>query len=93
MPKAPESYVDQRRPPITEALRAEGDVTVIEAIASLERKGYFSARPRPWQLGVRDRGHGHYSYAVLDCFGDVVVEGLERVDAELIIAAVNAYTL
>ena len=91
MPKAPKSYVDQRRPPLLDAIRAEGNVTIEEATASLERKGYFTARPRPWQLGFRDRGLGRGSFAVLDRFGDLVAEIPERADAELIIAAVNAY--
>lgn len=91
MPNAPESYLDQQRPPLMDALRAEGDVTIEEATASLERKGYFTARPRPWKLGFRDRGLGHGDFVVLDRFGDLVAEIPERADAELIIAAVNAY--
>ena len=88
---APDSYLDARRPPLQEALAAEGDMTIMEAVDSLTRKGYFTPRPRPWQLGRSDRGHGHGNYAVLDRFGDVVVEVPNREDAELIIAAVNAY--
>ena len=91
MPKAPESYLDQRRPPILEAIQAEGDMTVGAATALLERKGYFTARPRPWQLGFDDRGLGRGSVAVLDCYGDLVAETPKLTDAELIIAAVNAY--
>ena len=89
MPNAPGSYVDQRRPPLLEALKAEGDMTLGEATVSLERKGYFTPRPRPWQLGFRDRGHGRGDFAVLDRFGDLVAEIRERADAELIIEAVN----
>lgn len=74
-----------------EAIQAEGDVPLVEALASLRRKDYFTPRPRPWKLGVRNRGHGHVDYGVLDCFDDSVVENLERADAELIVAAVNAY--
>ena len=91
MPKAPRSYRNRQRPPLTDAMRAEGDVTIGEAIASLTRKGYFTARPRPWNLGVRDRGHDHVDFAVLDRFGDLVAATPQRADAELIIAAVNAY--
>lgn len=90
MPNAPESYLVQRRPPLLEAIRAEGNMTIEEATASLERKGYFTARPRPWKLGFRDRGLGRGGFAVLDRFGDLVAETPERADAELIIAAVNA---
>ena len=91
MPKAPESYVDQRRPPLLDAILAEGNMTLEEATASLERKGYFTARPRPWKLGFRDRGLGRGDFAVLDRFGDLVAETSQRADAELIIAAENAY--
>ena len=91
MPNAPESYVDRQRPPLMDAIRAEGDVTIAEATTSLERKGYFTARPRPWTLGFCDRGLDHGDFAVLDRFGDLVAETPQRADAELIIAAVNAY--
>ena len=91
MPNAPESYLDERRPPLLDAIRAEGDVTIEEATTSLERKGYFTARPRPWTLGFHDRGLGHGDFAVLDRFGDLVAETPGRADAELIIEAVNAY--
>jgi hypothetical protein len=56
---APESYLSERRPPLAEALRAEAEtekevrgkrMTYGEAIASLERKGYFTPMPRPWHL-------------------------------------------
>lgn len=93
----PDSYLDARRPPLQEAIQAEAEgregMTLTEAVASLTSKGYFTPRPRPWQLGRSDRGHGHGNYAVLDRFGDVVVEAPNREDAELIIAAVNAYKL
>ncbi len=91
MPNAPESYLNQRRPPLLEALQDEGDMTLEEATASLGRKGYFTARPRPWKLGFRARGLGRGDFAVLDHFGDLVAETPNREDAELIIAAVNAY--
>lgn len=91
MSNAPESYLDQRRPPLIEALQAEGDMTIEEATASLERKGYFTARPRPWKLGFHDRSLGRGDFAVLDRFGDLVAETPNRADAELIIAATNAY--
>ncbi|MBI3633679.1 MAG: hypothetical protein HY226_05310 [Candidatus Vogelbacteria bacterium] len=91
MSKAPESYLDCRRPSFLEAFVAEGDVTLEEAIASLKRKGYFTPRPRPWQLGFHDRGLGRGDFAVLDRFGDLVAKIPEEEDAELIIAAVNAY--
>jgi hypothetical protein len=91
MSKAPESYENIKRPPVREAIIAEGDMTIGDALISLERKGYFTARPRPWKIGFRDRGMGSGDFAVLDCFGDLVAETPERADAELIIAAVNAY--
>ena len=91
MLKAPESYVDQQRPPLLDAIRAEGDMTIGEATASLERKGYFTARPRPWKLSLRDHYFGRGGFAVLDRFGDLVTETAQREDAELIIAAVNAH--
>jgi hypothetical protein len=90
MRKPPESYLDCRRPPIQEAMRLEGDMTISAAAASLINKGYFTPRPRPWKLGYRDRGLGHGHYAILDRFGDVVAENINREDAELIILAVNS---
>ncbi len=87
---APESYLNERRPPLEEALAAEG-LPFIEAMESLKRKGYFTPKPRPWQLGYQDRGHGRGDYAVLDRYGDVVTEKLSREDAEFIIAAANAH--
>ena len=91
MPNVPESYVDQQRPSLMDAIRAEGDVTIAEATASLERKGYFTARLRPWKLGFRFRGLGRGDFAALDRFGDLVTETSQRADAELIIVAVNEY--
>jgi len=88
---AAKSYRNRKRPPLLDAIRAEGKMTMEEALASLERKGYFTARPRPWKLGLRDRGLGRGDFAVLDRFGDLVAEILQREDAQLIIAAVNAY--
>lgn len=90
MPQAPESYLDCKRPPVEEALKLEGDVAIKDAFDSLEKKGYFTARPRPWKLGFRDRGLGRGDFAVLDKFGDVVVEAPNQSDAELIISAVNS---
>lgn len=94
--RAPRSYLNQRRPPLDEALQAEGratkgKTTLEEALASLTLKGYFTPRPRPWQLGRSNRGHGRGDFAVLDSFGDLVTGPLEKEDAELIIAAVNAH--
>ena len=89
MKKAPKSYLNHRRPPIQEAIRLEGDVTIGEASESLEKKGYYTPRPRPWKLGFRDRGLGRGDFAVLDRFGDLVAEVESRTDAELIISAVN----
>jgi hypothetical protein len=63
--------------------------TIDEALASLERKGYFEPPPGPWKLGVQDRGMGRANFAVLDRFGDLVVEVKDRFTAELIISAVN----
>ena len=91
MAKEVRSYKNRKRPPIKDAMLAEGKVTIEEALTSLERKGYFTARPRPWTLGFRDRGLGYGDFAVLDRFGDLVAETPQRADAELIIAAVNAY--
>jgi hypothetical protein len=68
-------------------------VIVGDAVESLEKKGYFTPRPRPWKLGFRDRGLGREDFAVLDRFGDLVVEVENKVDAELIILAVNAHTI
>lgn len=90
-PKAPESYLNERRPPLLEAIQAEPGKTAGEAIDSLERKGYFTAKPRPWRIGFKDRGMGHGDYGILDKFGDLVAETPSVADAELIIAAVNAY--
>lgn len=92
MNKAPDSYLDCKRPPIEEALRLEGDMTMGEATDSLEKKGYFTPRPRPWRLGCRDRGIGRVDFAVLDRFGDVVVEVPSQSDGEFIISAVNSHT-
>jgi len=89
MGKAPRSYLNRRRPPISEAVCLEGDMSVSEAVKSLERKAYFTPRPRPWKLGYRDRGLGRQDYAVLDRFRDLVAEVVSRADAELIISAVN----
>ncbi len=89
MSKAPKSYLDCKRPPVREAMLLEGDISMSEAADSLERKGYFTPRPRPWHLGFRDRGLGHGDFAVLDRFGDLVCEVSNRADAELIISAVN----
>jgi hypothetical protein len=73
-----------------EAIGLEGDMTIGEAIEALERKGYYTARPRPWKLGFRDRGNGRGDFAVLDKFGDVVVEVPNQSDGELIISTVNS---
>ena len=62
-------------------------MTIEEARTSI----YFTARPRPWEIGFRDRGLGHGDYAVLDSLGSLVVETSHRSDAELIVAAINAY--
>ena len=90
MPTAPKSYINERRPSLNAAIRAERDVTfnTIDVFEILERKGYFTARPRPWRLG---RGHGRGGFAVLDRFGDLVAEIPQHADAELIVTAVNAY--
>lgn len=88
---APESYLNERRPPFHEALATEG-LPFNEAMESLKRKGYFTPKARPWQLGYQDRGLGSGDYAVLDRYGDVVAEKLSREDAEFIIAAANAHT-
>lgn len=87
---APKSYVDARRPPLEEAMRLEGG-TLEKAIASLEAKGYFTPPPGPWQLGGKDRGHGHMNYAILDRFGDLVMEAPNQATAELVIEAVNKH--
>ena len=89
MKKAPESYLNQRRPPVAEAIDLEGNMTISEALELLQRKGYYSPRPRPWKLGARDRGLGRHDWAILDCFGDLVAEVASRADAELIVFVVN----
>ena len=86
--KPPESYRDIKRPSLLEAMRLEGGI-IVEAVVSLERKGYFEPPPGPWKLGVQDRGMGRANFAVLDRFDDLVVEAKDRPTAELIISAVN----
>lgn len=87
--KAPNSYLNRRRPPLMEALKLEGG-TMMEAIDSLTRKGYYTVPPRPWKVGFKDRGMGRGDYAVLDRFGDVVVEAPNRQTAEFIVEAANS---
>ena len=91
MKKAPKSYIDQKRPPLREAILAEGNMTIEEALTALARKGYFTARPRPWKLGFHDRGLDRSDFAVLDRFGDLIAVTPQIADAALIVAAVNAY--
>ncbi len=95
--RAPKSYRNTRRLPLLEALALEGGSDE-EAADSLERKGYFEPPPRPWKLGFDDRGQGRKSFAVLDRFGDLVVEVTSQstakgnmATAQLIMAMVNAY--
>ncbi|KKR10126.1 MAG: hypothetical protein UT37_C0005G0020 [Parcubacteria group bacterium GW2011_GWA2_39_18] len=90
MSRASKSYLNRRRPPIVEAMKLEGNVSMDEALKSLEQKGYFTPRPRPWRVGFRDRGLGRGDFAVLDRFGDLVAEISSKEDAELIVSAVNA---
>ncbi|MGD0976899.1 MAG: hypothetical protein ABR875_01215 [Minisyncoccia bacterium] len=90
MAKVPKSYLNKRRPPIQEAVFLEGDISLIDAIKSLEKKGYFTPRPRPWKPGFNNRGMGHGDYAILDRFGDIVAEKVSKEDAGFIISAVNA---
>ena len=92
MANAPESYINCRRPPLLEALALEGDVSFVEATGSLISKGYFTPPPRPWHLGAHDRGMDRQDWAVLDKFGDLVVETKDRETAEFIISAVNTYS-
>lgn len=87
---APASYLDSRRPSLPEAMWLEGG-TVETAHASLVKKGYFTPPPRPWSLGFHDRGMGRGGYAVLDKFGDPVVQASDKTTAEHIIEAVNAW--
>ena len=89
--KAPRSYKNSRRPPLQEALALEGNIPIALATDSLIKKGYFTARPRPWQLGFSDRGHGHGDFGIIDRFGDLVVGKLDKETAELIIKAVNQF--
>lgn len=96
MADTPESYLNNRRPPLHTAMQAENEAAgrnlrVDEALSRLIEKGYFSPRPRPWAVGEYDRGHGHISYGVLDSFGDVVTAPLSKEDAELIVKAVNVF--
>ena len=88
--KPPASYLNRRRPDILEAIKAEGDILLVEALEILKRKGYFTPPPRPWKVAFRDRGHGHGDFAVIDRFGDVVAEVARCEIAELIVNAVNA---
>jgi hypothetical protein len=89
MKKPPKSYLNCKRPPIEEALKLEGG-TMGEAMASLERKGYFTPPPRPWTLGFKGRGLGRGDFAVLDRFNELIVETKDHATAELIVSAVNA---
>ncbi|MFH0987787.1 MAG: hypothetical protein V1763_00240 [Parcubacteria group bacterium] len=65
--------------------------TFEEAYASLKNKGYFTPMPRPWKIGSKDQGLGHITLAILDKYGDVVADNIQRQDAELIIKTVNAH--
>ena len=92
--KAPDSYVDSRRPELAEAMQLEFDAgkrNVDDVFESLKAKGYFTPRPRPWRIGAHERGLGRIDYAVLDRFGDLVVKAPNCETAELIILAVNAF--
>lgn len=91
MKKAPESYLDCRRPQLLEAISLEGNITTKEAIKLLEKKGYFTPHPRPWKLGFLNRGLGRGDFGILDRFGDLVAEKVNKENAELIIVAVNTY--
>jgi hypothetical protein len=90
MKKTPDSYINKKRPPISEALRLEGG-TIEEATASLIKKGYFTPPPRPWTFGYIERGHGRKNFAVLDKFGDLVTELNNKETAEFIIEAANNF--
>lgn len=94
----PKSYLNRRRPSLQDAVADEGrsmgeGATWHVAIQRLEEKGYFTPQPRPWKLGAMQRGLGSVSYAVLDRFGDVVLQPhnhpLARQTCEHIIKAVN----
>jgi hypothetical protein len=91
MNEAPESYLDHKRPPLHEAIKLESG-TLDEILETLEKKGYFTAPPRPWSLGFKERGLGRGDFAVLDKFGDLVAETQDRETSEFIIEAVNNYT-
>ena len=76
------------------------DITQKKCIVFLERKLKFMPEKkaldsyidaRPWQLGFKDRGHGHGDYAILDRSGDLVAEMPDGVTAELVINAVNEF--
>ena len=90
--KAPKSYLNRRRPTLMDALALEGDVSLEESTESLRRKGYFTPRPRPWKIGMCDRGLGRASFAILDRFGDLVAEMPDREHAELVVEAVNQFS-
>lgn len=90
MATAPESYLDQRRPPLAEAVELEGG-TYLEALKSLREKGYFTPPPKPWVIGVSSRGEGRNSYSVRDKFGDLIAEMPNHEVAQLVVKAVNAY--
>ena len=86
---APKSYLNRRRLPILEAIDLEGNMSISDALESLQRKGYYSPRPRPWKLGFSDRGLGRGDFAILDHFGDLVAKVENYADAELIVFVVN----
>lgn len=91
MATAPESYLDQRRPPLAEAVELEGG-TYLDALESLRAKGYFTPPPKPWVIGVSSYGGGRNAYRVLDKFGDLIAEMPNLETAQLVVKAVNAYT-
>lgn len=90
-PKAPDSYLNAKRPPLLDAFGLEKG-SFDQKLASLTSKGYYTARPRPWGLARSNRGHGRGDFAILDAFDDIVVEGVDQASAELIIAMVNTHS-
>ena len=92
--KAPNTYRNRKKIPERKALELEAESGIssfVGAVKSLERKGYFEPHARPWKLGFQDMGLGRENVAVLDRFGDLVVEVPLKSNAALIVAAVNAY--
>jgi len=82
---APESYLDERRPSLEDAIRLEG-VPIEQAIVILSRKGYFTPPPRPWKVERVEVEKGT-NWVVVDRYGDPVVTASNRMTAVFIASA------